>query len=196
MGYLNHVPIPSNLIICFYSFLSLVAALHSYPHPSIYPPLLLQSNIKLNATLPPSNLTTPNPIPPPHMARLDCFNATSQRAFPVDPDDCRNAIDLILRDPSGVMTSQTYSWHARIPGSFGVPADWHDGHCSILLTTGLLDAVDVFKLVEVIVVVQRILDECVPISKTSLGGLALVGNLQGFFVAVNGPEPEDVDEMT
>ena len=39
---------------------------------------------------------------------------------------------------------------------------------------------------------QRILDECVPISKTSLGGLALVGNMKGLFVAVNGPAPEVV----
>jgi len=29
----------------------------------------------------------------------------------------------------------------------------------------------------------------VPKSKTSLGGISLVGNMQGFFVAVNGPEP-------
>lgn len=48
---------------------------------------------------------------------------------------------------------------------------------------------DEFRLVEVIVMAQRILDECVPISKTSLGGLALVGNMKGLFVAVNGPAP-------
>ena len=82
---------------------------------------------------------------------------------------------------------------------------------------------DEFRLVEVIVVAQRILDEwldfsnpislcsrhiaspkritltqrnttSVTISKTSLGGLALVGNMKGFFVALNGPEPEGVGE--
>lgn len=36
------------------------------------------------------------------------------------------------------------------------------------------------------------MSQCVPISKTSLGGLALVGNLQGLFVALNGPAPEGV----
>lgn len=88
------------------------------------------------------------------------------------------------------MTLKTFSWHAREPGSFGIPADWHDGRCQILLTTGIPDAVDEFRLVEVIVVARRILDECVPVSKTSLGGLALVGNMKGLFVAVNGPRPE------
>ena len=93
---------------------------------------------------------------------------------------------------------------------------------------------DEFRLVEVIVAAQRILDEwldfsnplflcsrhiestesrcsraspkritliqrnttSVPISKMSLGGLALVGNMKGFFVALNGPEPEGVGEGT
>ncbi|CAD6586282.1 MAG: hypothetical protein ASARMPREDX12_002321 [Alectoria sarmentosa] len=132
------------------------------------------------------------PNPSPYVPNLDCFNTTSHLAFPVDPDDCLNAIDLLLHDPTGVMTPKTYSWHARKPGSFGLPADWHDGRCQILLTTGIPDAVDEFRLVEVIVAAQRILDECVPISKTSLGGLALVGNMKGLFVAVNGPAPEVV----
>lgn len=48
---------------------------------------------------------------------------------------------------------------------------------------------DEFRLVEVIVAAQRILEECVPISKAGLGGLMLVGNMKGFFVALNGPAP-------
>lgn len=51
---------------------------------------------------------------------------------------------------------------------------------------------DEFRLVDVIVAARRILDECVPISKSSLGGLALVGNRKGLFVALNGPAPEGV----
>ena len=34
----------------------------------------------------------------------------------------------------------------------------------------------------------RIIEECPPKSKKSLGGLALVGNGATFFVAVNGPD--------
>ena len=52
-----------------------------------------------------------------------------------------------------------------------------------------MDAVDRFRLVDVIVVARRILDVCVPVSKTRLGGLALVGNMKGFYVSVNGPKP-------
>ena len=84
------------------------------------------------------------------------------------------------------MNVQTYSWHGKEPGSFGIPADWHDGHCQILLTAGIEGAVDEFRLVEVIIAAQRVLAECVPFSKTVLGGLALVGNMRGLFIAVNG----------
>lgn len=48
---------------------------------------------------------------------------------------------------------------------------------------------DRFRLVDVIVEAKRILEECPPKSKMSLGGLALVGNMKGFFVALNGPGP-------
>lgn len=93
-----------------------------------------------------------------------------------------------MHDPSGVMTSRTFSWHARVAGSFGIPASWVEGRCQILLTAGNPRAVDEFALVEVAVAARRVLDGCVPVSKTSLGGLALVGHMKGLFVAVNGPE--------
>ncbi len=89
------------------------------------------------------------------------------------------------------MTLQPFSWHAHQAGSYGVPADWREGRCQVLLTTGYLNAVDEFRLVEVAVAARRILAECVPISKTRLGGLMLVGNRQGYFVAVNGPALEE-----
>ena len=47
---------------------------------------------------------------------------------------------------------------------------------------------DTFRLVDVIVKATRIIEECPPKSKRSLGGLALVGNGATFFVAVNGPD--------
>ena len=90
------------------------------------------------------------------------------------------------------MTEHTYSWHARAPHSFGVPAKWAVGQCVILLTTGRMDAVDEFRLVDVAVGARKVLDECVAVSKAGLGGLALVGNGKGYFVAVNGPGPEAV----
>lgn len=35
---------------------------------------------------------------------------------------------------------------------------------------------------------MRIIEQCPPLSKKSLGGLALVGNGETFFVAINGPD--------
>lgn len=191
MRYWKPIPLFFTIFVYLCCLPSLVSTLHPYPHPSIYVQTLSQSSINLNTTLLQFNLTAPHPNPLPPIPDLDCFNTTSHLAFPVDPDDCQNAIDLLLHDPTGVMTPKTFSWHAREPGSFGIPADWHDGRCQILLTTGIPDAVDEFRLVDVIVVAQKILDECVPISKMSLGGLALVGNMKGLFVAVNGPAPGD-----
>lgn len=60
----------------------------------------------------------------------------------------------------------------------------------MLLTSGSDLAVDTFRLVDVIVKATRIIEECPPKSKKSLGGLALVGNGATFFVAVNGPDLE------
>lgn len=85
------------------------------------------------------------------------------------------------------MDPRTFSWHARVAGSFGIPANWVVPGCEIALTSGLVGAVDRFGLVEVVVVAQRILDECVSGSKYALGGLGLVGNGRGLFVTVNGP---------
>lgn len=73
-------------------------------------------------------------------------------------------------------------------GTFLVPHAWQFGACQVLLTSGLDTAVDTFRLVDVIVKATRIIEECPPKSKKSLGGLALVGNGATFFVAVNGPD--------
>lgn len=71
---------------------------------------------------------------------------------------------------------------------FRVPHAWRFGACEVLLTSGGAGAVDTFRLADVIVKAERIIGECPPKSKKSLGGLALVGHGQTFFVAVNGPD--------
>ncbi|KAK4695667.1 hypothetical protein P7C71_g2132, partial [Lecanoromycetidae sp. Uapishka_2] len=170
---------------------SLVSALPADPESSFQPSLFVPEpyapafNISIDAlALPNASLSYNN---------VDCFNATTALAFPLDPDDCDNAIELLFHDPSGVMNVQQFSHHAEA-GGFGTPADWHDGRCQVLLTSGLEGVTDKFRLVDVIVAAQRIIAECPPKSKTSLGGLSLVGNMKGFFVAVNGPEPLGVAE--
>lgn len=58
----------------------------------------------------------------------------------------------------------------------------------MVLTSADDDATDTFRLADVIVKAERIIDECPPKSKKSLGGLATVGHGHSFFVAVNGPD--------
>jgi hypothetical protein len=60
------------------------------------------------------------------------------------------------------------------------------GGCVVLLTSGDSSKTDTFQLVDVIVKAREIIRECPGISKTHLGGLALIGNRKTFFVAVNG----------
>lgn len=56
----------------------------------------------------------------------------------------------------------------------------------VLLTSGDSSKTDTFPLVDVIVKAREIIRECPGNSKTHLGGLALIGHRQTFFVAVNG----------
>ncbi len=79
--------------------------------------------------------------------------------------------------------------------TFQVPFAWQFGACQVLLTSGSPAAVDTFRLADVIVKALRIIDECPPKSKRGLGGLALVGHGESFFVVVNGPDLEPDGEV-
>ena len=57
-----------------------------------------------------------------------------------------------------------------------------------MLTSGADGAVDRFRLADVIVQAEVIIQTCPGMSKKALGGLALVGNGKSFFVVVNGPD--------
>lgn len=205
---------PAGLYPVLYA--ALTFALPSSPRPSLHPSLLFHErsvpvsniNVNSNALIIQNATLSEDPL-------VDCFKPGSELVFHIDPDDCDHAIDLLFHDPSGVMNKQTFSYHAvRIfsfslallytplitppsqkQGGFGTPADWHNGRCQVLLTSGMPNVMDEFRLVDVIVAAQKILAECPRKSKTSLGGLTLVGNMKGFFVAVNGPEPVGLDGM-
>ena len=60
-----------------------------------------------------------------------------------------------------------------------------------MLLTAIHDignARDEFRLVDIILAVRKVLEACVPASKTGFGGLAEVGHRRGFFVSLNGHE--------
>lgn len=149
-----------------------------------------------------SSISNPFPIPPPtadHLAlptvatvapeaegRIICFNITTERVFPVDVSDCDHAIEDMLRDPSGVMTRQTFSHNPQTPGIFAVPRFWEYGRCFVLLTSEDEDEVREFRLIDAIVRAQDVLAKCPPISKHGLGGIGVLG-IGNFFVTVDGP---------
>lgn len=57
-------------------------------------------------------------------------------------------------------------------------------------------SVDTFRLADVIAKALRIIDECPPKSKKSLGGIALVGHGETFYVEVNGLDLASVGDGT
>ena len=139
--------------------------------------------------------TNKSSIPPAtidHTDRtLECFNLTTPRTYPIDVADCQYVIDGIFHDPAGVMQLRQFSNNRSLAGIYFVPADWDVGRCTIILRAARENAVDTFRLADVILKAQKIIDQCPPNSKRSLGGIATIGHRAGFYVAVNGPS--DID---
>lgn len=131
-----------------------------------------------------------NSIPPAIIEHTDptmeCFNLATPRCYPVNTPDCELVIEAIYHDPAGVMEMTQFSHNPAHTGTYRTPAHWAVGNCLILLTSANETAVDTFRLADVIVKAQKIIDQCPPNSKKSLGGLATIGHRASFFVAVNG----------
>ncbi|KAK3168743.1 hypothetical protein OEA41_005191 [Lepraria neglecta] len=166
--------------------------------PSLDPPGPPKSNnsntdiaIPPQPPLPPKPpFPPPSPHPPPlPTGKIECFKPDQHLAFPLNLADCDNTIELILHDKAGPFTYQNWTRDGR-GGSHKIPEAWHVGRCQVLLTTAydVGDMRDELRLVDIIVAVRKVLEICVPASKTGLGGLAQVGHGKGFFVALNGHE--------
>jgi len=136
------------------------------------------------ASIPPAVIDHTDPT-------LECFNLTTPRSYPVDTPDCEFAIDAIFHDPAGVMEMTQFSHNPMHLGTYKIPAYWAVGRCLILLSSANETAVDTFRLADVILKAQKIIDQCPPNSKKSLGGIATIGHRASFFVVVNGPADDE-----
>lgn len=155
------------------------SALPSIPQPQ---DLSLISTSNTSITIPDDPIATELPT------GLKCFEPGTERVQPVDADHCHVAIELILHEPTGVMTKQLFG-HKQDPPNpdiYEVPSAWRVDRCLILLTSGDESAVDEFRLVDVVERAELILRDCVAFSKKRLGGVATLG-LKTFFVTVDGP---------
>lgn len=166
-------------------FISVVLASPIVMIISAEPPPPERSEVRTYATsekssIPPAVIDHTDPT-------LECFNLTTPRSYPVDTADCEFVIEAIYHDPAGVMTMTQFSHNPTHSGTYQIPAHWGIGQCLILLTSADETAVDTFRLADVIVKAQKIIDQCPPNSKKHLGGLATIGHRASFFVAVNGP---------
>ncbi|KAL9099729.1 MAG: hypothetical protein Q9163_004818 [Psora crenata] len=126
--------------------------------------------------------------------KIHCFDPTEMKVVPVDLHLCALAIDnIIQRDgPEAFMKQQTFYFGPNPPETCHiVPDSWYvkrePGSCEVIVSTGAARAEDVFRLSDIAILAQVIVDKCAtPIAKQTLGGLGMVGNNKGFFVAVNG----------
>ena len=116
-----------------------------------------------------------------------CLGTDTPEAFSVDLEDCETVLDLILHDETGVWNLQQFSPRSR-PGVHHVPTDWHHERCQVMINADSADAVDSFRLLDVMIKAQLIIEKCAMTSKQNLGGVTTVGYTGQFIVAVNGPE--------
>ena len=154
-------------------------------------PTTLPSSLYLSEPLPTSPSIVNPALPSVAVAAepgdgIVCFNHTTDKVHSVDVSDCKDVIEDMLHDQSGVMNLQEFSHNSQIPYIYTVPKVWEWNRCSIILNSGNEDEVREFRLVDAIVRAQDVLARCPPNSKHSLGGVAVLG-IGKFFVAVDGP---------
>ena len=139
------------------------------------------------------------PPTPPHVLPSDmiCFDDKLSTAFPVSVRLCELASEFILRrdGPAEFFRPQRFiRGEPQQPDEHVVPDEWQleDGaeSCQIRLTSFAPGVVDTFTLNDVRGVADRIIRTCPSSSKESLGGLLYLGIL-GFYVSVNGKDPND-----
>ena len=126
---------------------------------------------------------------------IHCFRPSEPRARTADIDLCAAASSTILTRDGGtefLIRQPFYYGPDPIEHVHNTPDVWplQQGlhNCEIVLANGLPGAKDVFRLVDVQSVADRIIEKCLKDNKFGLGGFASVGNERGFFVSVNGVE--------
>lgn len=125
-----------------------------------------------------------------------CFPEGTERVKPVDPDMCQLALDSIipLDDPSMYMQEQTFFGGKNGPrGVQETPITWPAGdgvpYCEIVLT-GNPGAMEKFRLLDIALAADEVVNKCVGPSKDNIGGGTAIsevaGRGSGFTAFVNG----------
>ena len=130
---------------------------------------------------------------------LRCFTEDDKRFYPTTVEACDWSNEYVLsRDEVDPLAEQRWAfkpapedWH-EVPDQWiaKVPRQMSTYSCRIVLTAGANQDRDSFRLVDVALGVKKVIRECLePAEKTHLGGLTEIGNIKGFFVAVDGYVP-------
>lgn len=124
---------------------------------------------------------------------VDCFGPESPFALHIAvAADCEFVInEMILRLPNP-MQKQKFGFNDSADLNLHAPENrnWFHGGCVICLSSQDETEEDTFRPVDVAMVAQRIVQECVIGSKVALGGTASIGSiLKDFYIVIGGLPP-------
>ena len=149
---------------------------HGYPGGST-PPLSL-TNVRAG-----TSVSTIYPV--------DCFRSSEYLEVAI-ASDCEFIInEIILRLPNP-MQEQSFGFNDSVDINLSLDENhsWYHGQCLISVGSRDHDNSDVFRPVDVAITAQRILQECVIMSKDAVGGSAGIGSiLKRFHVILGGLVP-------
>lgn len=142
------------------------------------------------------NLTTSVQVPPAHPVKcLEPGIIELEVAIAADCDLIINDFILRLDNPMRVQTFG-YNGDADVDMRIRQNRSWHFGQCLIYIDSLSKAAEDQFRLVDIAIVAQRIIQECVIGSKNAFGGYADIGaSANGFFVIVGGVSPDSEERV-
>ena len=144
---------------------------------------------RISSILASVNTTETLGVPPEH--EVECFNPRGTSLSPATAVDCMFIInEYIVRLPNA-MQYQTFGYThlADIDLSNIKNRQWHFGQCLIFISSFNKEDEDVFRLIDIAITAQRIVQQCVIDSKEPIGGSASIGPHAGrFHVSVGGAE--------
>lgn len=118
---------------------------------------------------------------------VECFNTVDHNVGTTIAEDCDVVINQVILQLYDPFKKQIFGFDQTADVDLSSPQDhsWAYGHCVISVWTTRRTEQDKFSMVDVAVVAQAIIGECVTGTKDALGGHGFIGSLdKNFFVIV------------
>lgn len=138
------------------------------------------------------HLTSPMPKPNPPAFRSICFNSREDLNLTAVAEDCSNVFNDIILRVEGPFEQRAFSQISYM-NSVGhwIPARLVFGQCTIFVGSVNSASAGMFSFLEVALMANRILSDCVTSQRRGSGGLMQIGSREhSFYVSVEGHLPD------